>query len=157
MLMLCFCSRERIGVQFDVCVEQCVGAARTTSRRLERRLPSIDSSNIRYDLSVRLPSKYLFACLPPSGFFLNRREHLRPSRIPLSAFIVEDMTELARAHATYRFVVLDEEEERPSILVRASLGLPIVLPSHPFPSSPRQKQTNKDVALQAEYAPVLQS
>lgn len=49
----------------------------------------------------------------------DRREHLRPSRIPLSAFIVEDMTELARAHATYRFVILDEEEERPRILVRA--------------------------------------
>jgi hypothetical protein len=43
---------------------------------------------------------------------------LRPSRIPLSAFIVEDMAELARAHATYRFVILDEEEERPRILVR---------------------------------------
>ena len=28
------------------------------------------------------------------------------------------MAELARAHATYRFVVLDEEEERPRILVR---------------------------------------
>ncbi|KAI9509320.1 HECT-like ubiquitin-conjugating enzyme-binding-domain-containing protein [Russula earlei] len=40
-----------------------------------------------------------------------------PSRIPLSAFIVEDMVELARAHATYRFVILDEEEERPRILM----------------------------------------
>ncbi|KAI0262536.1 HECT-like ubiquitin-conjugating enzyme-binding-domain-containing protein [Gloeopeniophorella convolvens] len=40
-----------------------------------------------------------------------------PFRIPLSAFIVEDMAELARAHATYRFVVLDEEEERPRILM----------------------------------------
>jgi ubiquitin-protein ligase E3 D len=46
------------------------------------------------------------------------RVHSRPCRIPLSAFIVEDMTELARAHATYRFVILDEEEERPRILVR---------------------------------------
>ncbi|THH19287.1 hypothetical protein EW146_g1847 [Bondarzewia mesenterica] len=40
-----------------------------------------------------------------------------PSRIPLSAFIVEDMNELAQAHATYRFIVLDEEEERPRLLV----------------------------------------
>ncbi|KAI0049166.1 hypothetical protein FA95DRAFT_1538607 [Auriscalpium vulgare] len=40
-----------------------------------------------------------------------------PLRIPLSAFIVEDMAELARAHATYRFVVVDEEEERPRLLV----------------------------------------
>jgi hypothetical protein len=40
-----------------------------------------------------------------------------PSRIPLSAFIVEDMAELARAHATYRFVILDEEEELPRILM----------------------------------------
>ncbi|KAI0064260.1 hypothetical protein BV25DRAFT_299244 [Artomyces pyxidatus] len=40
-----------------------------------------------------------------------------PSRIPLSAFIVEDMVELARAHATYRFVIMDEEEERPRLLI----------------------------------------
>jgi hypothetical protein len=40
-----------------------------------------------------------------------------PCRIPLSAYIVEDMSELVRAHATYRFVVLDEEEERPRILI----------------------------------------
>lgn len=111
---------------------------------------------MRYDLSVRLPSKYLFECLSPFWFLADRREHLRPSRIPLSAFIVEDMAELARAHATYRFVVLDEEEERPRILVRASLSSSFVLPSHPFLSSPRPKQLNKDVALQAEYASVLQ-
>ena len=119
MLTLCLCSRERTGAQFDVCVEQCVGAVRTTSQSLERLLSSIGSSNMRYDLSVRLPSKYLFACFRPSWLLADRHEHLRPSRIPLSAFIVEDMTELARAHATYRFVVLDEEEERPRILVRA--------------------------------------
>ncbi|KAI0301605.1 HECT-like ubiquitin-conjugating enzyme-binding-domain-containing protein [Multifurca ochricompacta] len=40
-----------------------------------------------------------------------------PCRIPLSAFIVEDMAELARAHAIYRFIILDEEEERPRILL----------------------------------------
>jgi ubiquitin-protein ligase E3 D len=39
--------------------------------------------------------------------------------VPLSAFIVEDMNEFVQAHATYRFVILDEEEERPRILVRA--------------------------------------
>ncbi|EPQ52345.1 hypothetical protein GLOTRDRAFT_140695 [Gloeophyllum trabeum ATCC 11539] len=37
--------------------------------------------------------------------------------VPLSAFIVEDMMELVQAHATYRFVVLDEESERPRILI----------------------------------------
>jgi len=37
--------------------------------------------------------------------------------IPLSAFIVEDMSEFVQAHATYRFVILDEEEECPRILV----------------------------------------
>ncbi|KAL0577194.1 hypothetical protein V5O48_004792 [Marasmius crinis-equi] len=40
-----------------------------------------------------------------------------PSRIPLSAFVVEDMTEFVQAHASYRFVLSDEEEERPRILV----------------------------------------
>lgn len=42
---------------------------------------------------------------------------LRPSRIPLSAFIVEDMVEFVHAHASYRFVMSDEEEERPRLLV----------------------------------------
>lgn len=41
----------------------------------------------------------------------------RPLKIPLSAFIIEDMNEFVQAHATYRFVILDEEEERPRLLV----------------------------------------
>ncbi|KAJ6595623.1 HECT-like ubiquitin-conjugating enzyme-binding-domain-containing protein [Mycena vulgaris] len=40
-----------------------------------------------------------------------------PSRLPLSAFIVEDMTEFVEAHASYRFIILDEEDERARILV----------------------------------------
>lgn len=38
-------------------------------------------------------------------------------QIPFSAFILEDMLELVRAHATYRFVILDEEEEKPRLLI----------------------------------------
>ncbi|KAH6908353.1 HECT-like ubiquitin-conjugating enzyme-binding-domain-containing protein [Coprinopsis sp. MPI-PUGE-AT-0042] len=38
-------------------------------------------------------------------------------RIPLSAFIVEDMMEFVQAHASYRFVIRDEEEEKPRILI----------------------------------------
>lgn len=41
----------------------------------------------------------------------------RPVKLPLSAFIVEDMQEFVQAHASYRFIVLDEEDERPRILV----------------------------------------
>ncbi len=44
-------------------------------------------------------------------------EQCRPTRVPLSAFIVEDMNEFVQAHATYRFVIVDEEEDRPRILV----------------------------------------
>ncbi|KAK0480735.1 HECT-like ubiquitin-conjugating enzyme-binding-domain-containing protein [Armillaria novae-zelandiae] len=40
-----------------------------------------------------------------------------PVKIPLSAFIVEDMQEFVQAHASYRFIVLDEEDERPRILM----------------------------------------
>ncbi|KAJ7659973.1 HECT-like ubiquitin-conjugating enzyme-binding-domain-containing protein [Mycena olivaceomarginata] len=40
-----------------------------------------------------------------------------PSKLPLSAFIVEDMTEFVDAHVSYRFIILDEEEERARILV----------------------------------------
>ena len=71
-------------------------------------------------------------------FLADRFVYHRPCRIPLSAFIVEDMAELARAHATYRFVVLDEEEERPRILVRASREVPTRVPALliPIPSAP---------------------
>ncbi|KAG7448532.1 uncharacterized protein BT62DRAFT_964947 [Guyanagaster necrorhizus] len=40
-----------------------------------------------------------------------------PIKLPLSAFIVEDMKEFVQAHASYRFLVLDEEDERPRILM----------------------------------------
>ncbi|TFY68125.1 hypothetical protein EVJ58_g1211 [Rhodofomes roseus] len=40
-----------------------------------------------------------------------------PPRIPLSAFVAEDMNEFVHAHATYRFVILDEEEERQRLLI----------------------------------------
>lgn len=50
-----------------------------------------------------------------------------PSRVPLSAFIAEDMNEFVHAHATYRFVIVDEEEERPRILVSSVLYVEFVL------------------------------
>ncbi|KAI0792296.1 HECT-like ubiquitin-conjugating enzyme-binding-domain-containing protein [Abortiporus biennis] len=40
-----------------------------------------------------------------------------PLRVPLSAFIVEDMSEFVHAHATYRFVIVDEENDKPRILI----------------------------------------
>jgi len=40
-----------------------------------------------------------------------------PLKIPLSAFILQDMDEFVHAHATYRFVILDEEDEKPRILI----------------------------------------
>ncbi|KAF8591361.1 hypothetical protein K439DRAFT_1327342, partial [Ramaria rubella] len=40
-----------------------------------------------------------------------------PMKIPLSAFILQDMDEFVQAHATYRFVLLDEEDEKPRILI----------------------------------------
>jgi hypothetical protein len=39
--------------------------------------------------------------------------------IPLSTFVVADMLELQQAHASYRFIIFDEEEERPRILVKS--------------------------------------
>lgn len=38
-------------------------------------------------------------------------------KIPLSAFIVEDMMEYVHAHASYRFVIQDEEDEKARILI----------------------------------------
>ncbi|KAJ4000162.1 HECT-like ubiquitin-conjugating enzyme-binding-domain-containing protein [Lentinula boryana] len=40
-----------------------------------------------------------------------------PLRIPLSAFVIEDMVEFVHAHASYRFIISDEEDERPRILI----------------------------------------
>lgn len=63
-------------------------------------------------------------CFGPT---LRERSHLRsdhisrPLRIPLSSFIVEDMMEYVQAHATYRFILHDDEEERPRILVGLSV------------------------------------
>ena len=45
----------------------------------------------------------------------------RSLQIPLSAFIVEDMMECVQAHASYRFVIRDEEQQKPRILVRSCL------------------------------------
>ncbi|CAK5261895.1 unnamed protein product [Mycena citricolor] len=42
---------------------------------------------------------------------------IEQSRLPLSAFVVEDMSEFVEAHASYRFIVFDEEDERPRILM----------------------------------------
>ncbi|KAI0346635.1 hypothetical protein BDW22DRAFT_1352794 [Trametopsis cervina] len=53
-------------------------------------------------------AKYAFRPVSPTA---------EPSRVPLSAFIVEDMNEHVHAHATYRFVIADEEQERPRLLV----------------------------------------
>lgn len=41
----------------------------------------------------------------------------RSLQIPLSAFVVEDMMEFVQAHASYRFVIRDEEDEKPRMLV----------------------------------------
>lgn len=66
-----------------------------------------------------------------SGEWLHLLKYLiRPSRIPSSAFILEDMLEIVKAHATYRFIILDEEEERPRLLVRTLLCIIIISVSH---------------------------
>lgn len=38
-------------------------------------------------------------------------------RIPFTAFVAADMADLAQAHASYRFVIQDEENEVPRVLV----------------------------------------
>ncbi|KAF8137420.1 HECT-like ubiquitin-conjugating enzyme-binding-domain-containing protein [Boletus edulis] len=38
-------------------------------------------------------------------------------KIPMSAFVLHDMLEHVQAHATYRFVLSDEEDERPRLLI----------------------------------------
>ncbi|KAF9457746.1 HECT-like ubiquitin-conjugating enzyme-binding-domain-containing protein [Collybia nuda] len=55
-----------------------------------------------------------------------------PVKTPLSAFIIEDMIEFVQAHASYRFVILDEEDECPRILIwlfKPSLRLAYTIPT----------------------------
>ncbi|EIW78318.1 hypothetical protein CONPUDRAFT_138644 [Coniophora puteana RWD-64-598 SS2] len=57
------------------------------------------------------------------------------TKVPLSAFVLEDMLEHVRAHATYRFVLFDEEEERPRMLVwlfKPRIRLSYMLPTPYF-------------------------
>ncbi|KAI0090432.1 HECT-like ubiquitin-conjugating enzyme-binding-domain-containing protein [Irpex rosettiformis] len=67
-----------------------------------RQHNSSEGSTMVYRLA-----KYAFRPVSPTS---------EPSRVPLSAFIVEDMNEYVHAHATYRFIIMDEEQERPRIL-----------------------------------------
>ncbi|EKM57478.1 uncharacterized protein PHACADRAFT_251147 [Phanerochaete carnosa HHB-10118-sp] len=71
--------------------------------RSQEHKPKYGESTIVYRLA-----KYAIRPVSPTA---------EPSRIPLSAFIVEDMYEYVHAHATYRFVIVDEEEDKPRILV----------------------------------------
>lgn len=43
---------------------------------------------------------------------------VRYDRPPLSAYIIADMLEVVQAHASYRFVIRDEEDENVRMLVR---------------------------------------
>lgn len=81
----------------------------------------IDCSNTQFGPSALQPSEG--NCLSIIPVVVTNFGPDRPSKLPLSAFIVEDMTEFVQAHATYRFVILDEEEERPRMLVSANVVL----------------------------------
>lgn len=48
---------------------------------------------------------------------MNAADPSRPIRTPLGVFMTADMLELAQAHASYRFVVRDEETDEKRILV----------------------------------------
>lgn len=100
------------------------------------------------DLLSLAPSKFrflacLFVVLPLLTDTLNL---LRPRKIPLSSFIVEDMNEFVQAHATYRFVIVDEEEDRPRILVRRTQTL-----SH-FVQNTYDFMSFVGLVVQAEYS-----
>jgi len=66
-----------------------------------------DNENGRSSMMYRM-LKYAIRPVSPTS---------EPLKIPLTAFIVGDMMEYVTAHATYRFVIQDEEEERARILI----------------------------------------
>lgn len=79
------------------------------------RSPHTRFSSSPFDLLAPLQS---MLCFYAAWFGIKVLMIRRPFRIPLSAFIVEDMAEFVQAHASYRFIISDEEDERPRILVR---------------------------------------
>jgi len=87
--------------QEEWCGVRCICGA-TVGRT--RRQPSPDGDGT---MCYRL-AKYAIKPVSPTA---------EPLRIPLSSFIAEDMLEYVHAHATYRFILHDDEEERPRILI----------------------------------------
>jgi hypothetical protein len=78
-------------------------------------IPQVCGTTSNSQLGVRPFTFQRFSMLNcPFFFFFDR-----PFKVPLSAFVVGDMMEFVQAHATYRFVILDEEEEKPRLLVCA--------------------------------------
>ncbi|OAX42316.1 hypothetical protein K503DRAFT_683559 [Rhizopogon vinicolor AM-OR11-026] len=80
---------------------RCICGA-VVGRRHERHMPDATAS-VMYRL-------FKYAVRPVSQI-------TELPRFPMSAFIVQDMLEHVSAHATYRFVISDEEEERPRLLI----------------------------------------
>ncbi|KAH7098859.1 HECT-like ubiquitin-conjugating enzyme-binding-domain-containing protein [Auriculariales sp. MPI-PUGE-AT-0066] len=71
------------------------------------RSPFDDQAPPEPSLTYRI-AKYSLRPIVPSNDVI---------RMPLSAYVVQDMHELAQAHAVWRFIVLDEEEEKPRLLL----------------------------------------
>ncbi|KAF8966601.1 HECT-like ubiquitin-conjugating enzyme-binding-domain-containing protein [Flammula alnicola] len=98
--------------------------------RLTRCLCGPSWAGVKSELWIRATRRY-------TGF--SSTLFVPPLRIPLSAFIVEDMTEFVQAHASYRFVIQDEEEEKPRILIwlfKPRIRLAYTTPrSHAIPKS----------------------
>ena len=108
-----FFSEERIGRWFDVYAGLSLDDAKITIRSVAAFQQFIDSSSMLYGRSPLIRSKKMHYPYDSQNWHIPRS----PSRVPISAFIVEDMTEFVQAHASYRFVIFDEEDERPRLLV----------------------------------------
>ncbi|KAF9233430.1 HECT-like ubiquitin-conjugating enzyme-binding-domain-containing protein [Melanogaster broomeanus] len=91
---------------------------------------SVAAGNIKDVVSrERGDSTYLQRCI--CGAILGRRQDrkrddgstvrmyrlFKVPKIPMSAFVLQDMIEHVQSHATYRFVLSDEEEEKPRLLI----------------------------------------
>jgi len=102
-----------IGNLLDVYVVQPLDGALSTIYQMVHIPPRTVWRSIQSDLLAHHLSEYSYRV--PFGSLSNTSRS--PLKIPLSAFILQDMDELVQAHATYRFVLLDEEEEKPRMLV----------------------------------------
>lgn len=104
--------RKKSGLSQDACVVLSSESPNWSSSRIRRRIDVIVLRNGPFGQFLHLPSMFCNQYLLIWSWQL-----CRTIRLSLQAFFVDDMHCIALMHANWRFVIYDEEEDRPRLLV----------------------------------------